>query len=133
MPQAGDSYIVPVTASQAEWGEYRNPTNRDPVEGEGYIAIPLEYARRYNIFNSNNTQTGLGFNEFIATSRDGFINGEILLAQGCVRAGDPYAKNFSVKKNLKRIGGWLAYNNVTTGNRIRVTFTSPTEVLLEII
>lgn len=133
MPNAGDSYTVPVTHSQIEWGKYRNPTSRDVIEGEGYIAIPRRYAVAYGLYNSNSSQTGLGYNEFVVSSSDGFINNEILLAQGCSKAGDPYAKNFSVKKNLKRIGGWLARNNATIANKIRVTFISPTEVFLEII
>ena len=80
-----------------------------------------------------NATTGLGYNEFIAMSSDGFINNEILLAQGNIEAGDPYAKNFAIKGNLKRIGAWFAYAGATAGSQVRITFTSPTEVLLEII
>ena len=103
------------------------------IEGEGYIAIPKSYAVRYNIFNSNNQQTGLGYNEFIASTADGFIQNEVLLAQGSNTAGDPYAKNFAVKGDLKRIGSWYANCGVTDDSSVRVTFTSPTNVLLEIV
>lgn len=133
MPKAGDSFTVALTKSQLNWGTYRNPTNRDNVEGEGYIAIPKDYAIAYKIYNSKNTDTGMGFNEFIAISKDGFINKEILLAQGNSKAGDPYAKNFAVKGDLKRLGEWFKHMNVTTLNKVKVTFTSTTEVLLEII
>ena len=133
MPKAGDSFIVTLTNSQLDWGNYRNPTNRDYVEGEGYIAIPRQYARSYGIFNSKHSITGLGYNEFIASSSDGFINNEILLAQGNMEAGDPYAKNFAIKGDLKRIGAWFAYAGASVGSQVRVIFTSQTDVLLEII
>ena len=133
MPQAGDSFTVQIGASQRDWGTFRKPTNRALIEGEGYIAIPKSYAVRYNIFNSNNQQTGLGYNEFIASTADGFIQNEVLLAQGSNTAGDPYAKNFAVKGDLKRIGSWYANCGVTDDSSVRVTFTSPTNVLLEIV
>lgn len=133
MPKTGDTFIVHLGNSQLYWGDYRNPTNRAIVEGEGYIAIPRKYAKEYSIFNSNYERTGLGFNEFYATSADGFIDNVILLAQGCVKAGDPYAKNFAVRRSLKTIGAWFAHCRATPSNSVRVTFTSPTEVFLEMI
>ncbi len=133
MPNTGDSFTVSLMPSQVAWGIYRNPTNRALIQGEGYIAIPRNCAIAYNIYNSMNATTGLGYNEFIAMSSDGFINNEILLAQGNIEAGDPYAKNFAIKGNLKRIGAWFAYAGATAGSQVRITFTSPTEVLLEII
>lgn len=133
MPNTGNSFIVPLTQAQVEWGTFRNPTNRNPIQGEGYIAIPRRWAKAYGIFNSNNGQTGLGYNEFVANSSDGFIVNEILLAQGDVKAGDPYAKNFAIKGDLKRLGAWFGYVGATTSNSVKVTFTSPTKVLLEII
>lgn len=133
MPKRGDSFIVPIGNAQHDWGTYRNPTNRPLIEGEAYFAIPKKYAIEYEIYNSNNPQVGLGYNEFYVTSRDGFLENEILLAQGCSRAGDPYAKNFAIKGDLKRLGEWFEYVGATTENSIKVVFTSPTEILLEII
>ena len=133
MPKTGDSFIVSLTPSQVAWGTYRNPTNIAPIQGEGYIAIPRNYAVAYKIYNSKNSFTGLGYNEFIATSSDGFINEELLLAQGNTEAGDPYAKNFAIKGDLKRLGAWFAYAGASAGSKVKVTFTSPTEVYLEII
>ena len=133
MPKTGDSFIVSLTPSQLAWGTYRNPTNRAPIQGEGYIAIPRNYAVAYKIYNSKNWFTGLGYNEFIATASDGFINEELLLAQGNTEAGDPYAKNFAIKGDLKRLGAWFAYAGASAGSKVKVTFTSPTEVYLEII
>lgn len=133
MPQAGNTFTVDLTASQLGWGTHRNSTNRTPIAGEGYIAIPKTHATAFHIYNSNSTNTGLGYNEFIATSSDGFIKQEIILAQGCSEAGDPYAKNLAIKGDLKRLGAWFAACGATTANRVRVTFTSPTSLTLEII
>ena len=49
MPKKGDKYTVIVKPSHIDWGEYRNPTNREPVIGESYVKIPADYARIYNI------------------------------------------------------------------------------------
>lgn len=133
MPKKGDTFTVPIGNAQLDWGEYRNPTNRVPVSGESYFAIPKVYAKKYGLFNSKHSQTGLGFNEFYASTADGFIKNEILLAQGNSEAGDPYAKNFAFKGNLKRLGDWFAYCGATTSNQVKVTFTSPTSLILEII
>ena len=45
MPSIGDKYVVIVKPSHIAWGTYRNPTNRDPIEGESYVKIPSQYAR----------------------------------------------------------------------------------------
>lgn len=133
MPKKGDTFNVPIGNAQLGWGTHRNPTNRAPISGEAYFAIPRIYAKRYGLYNSKHSKTGLGYNEFYASTADGFINEEILLAQGNVEAGDPYAKNFSFKGNLKRLGDWFTYCGATTSNQIRVTFTSSTALILEII
>ena len=49
MPKRGDRYTVIVKPSHIDWGEYRNPTNREPVKGESYVKIPSRYARMYDI------------------------------------------------------------------------------------
>ncbi len=133
MPKTGDAFTVSLGNAQLDWGEHRNPTNRAFIEGEGYIAIPKHYAREFGLFNSNYESTGLGFNEFRASSTDGFIDNVILLAQGCSKKGDPYAKNLAVKGSLKTIGAWFAYCGATSSNSVKVTFTSSTTVLLELI
>lgn len=133
MPQIGNTFTVVLTESQLGWGTHRNQTNRTPIDGEGYIAVPRAYAIAFNIYNSNNANTGLGYNEFIATSSDGFIKQEIILAQGCSGAGDPYAKNLAIKGDLKRLGAWFAARGATTANSVRITFTSSTSLTLEII
>ena len=70
MAQAGDTYQVKLKETHLNWGTYRNPTNREPVEGEAYIKIPRRYAVQYSIYNS---PEGLGSNLFIVSSRDGIM------------------------------------------------------------
>lgn len=133
MAQAGNTYTVPLKPSHLDWGEYRNPTNRDIISGEGYIPIPKNYAVRYGIFNSNHVSTGLGYNLFHASSTDGFLNNVNLLAQGCSTAGDIYAKQFSVQGDLQIIGDWYMHRNATPNNSVRVTWVNHDTITLEII
>lgn len=133
MAQAGDTYTVQLKHAHLNWGEHRNPTNRDIILGEGYIPIPKNYAENFGIFNSNYTQNGFGYNLFHASSSDGFLNNVTLLAQGCSTAGDVYAKQFSVHGNLRTIGDWYKNCNASPSNLVKVSWTSPTSILLEII
>lgn len=133
MALAGNTYTEQLHPSHLGWGNHRYTNTRDIIYGEGYIHIPKPYARAFDIFNSNYSTTGLGYNLFHASSIDGFLNDVPLLAQGCSTAGDIYAKQFSVQGNLKIIGAWYASQNATTNNSVRVTWTSPTDILLEII
>lgn len=133
MARAGDSFTVILRESHLDWGEYRNPTNREPVSGEGYIPIPKEKAKCFGIYNSNNSATGLGYNLFTAHSADGFLDDVMLLAQGSSTAGDIYAKQFSDKDNLKKIGQWYSHMGAGVGDKVVVTFISSTEIMLEII
>lgn len=133
MAQAGNTFTVSLKPSYLAWGEYRNPTNRDPIFGEGYIPIPENYATAYDIFNSNYHITGLGYNLFYASSADGFLTDVLLLAQGSNNAGDVYAKQFSVQGDLKKIGAWYRSQGATTNDSVKVTWLSPDNILLEIV
>ncbi|HAR85581.1 MAG TPA: hypothetical protein DCR69_07595 [Clostridium sp.] len=133
MAIAGNYYTIQLGPSHLGWGNHRYTNTRDIIYGEGYIPLPKRYARSFNIYNSNNPITGLSYNLFRASSVDGFLNNVPLLAQGCSTAGDVYAKQFSVQGDLTMIGAWYASQNVTTNNSVRVTWTSPTDILLEII
>ena len=133
MAHTGDTYTVSLRPSHLNWGEYRNPTNRYIIPGEGYIPIPKNHAVRYGIYNSNHTQNGFGYNLFHASSSDGFLNDVTLLAQGCSTAGNIYAKQFSVQGNLQTIGDWYRNCNASPNDSVRVSWTSPTSILLEII
>lgn len=133
MAFAGDSYTKQLKPSHLGWGDYRYTNTRGIIYGEAYIPLPKPYAIAFNIFNSNNSTIGLGYNLFRASSVDGFLNNVMLLAQGSSEAGNIYAKQFSVHGNLKMIGAWYANQNATTNDSVRVTWMSPTDILLEII
>lgn len=133
MANCGDQYSVPLRETHLAWGEHRNPTNRIPVSGEGYIPIPRSVAEEFNIFNSNHRPSGFGYNLFYASSKDGYLNDVVLLAQGSMTAGDIYAKQFSVKGDLQVIGSWYKHCGATPANQVSVEWTDPTHIMLEII
>lgn len=133
MPNTGDTYDVNLEPAHLGWGNHRYTDTRDVIYGEGYVPIPLSFARAHSVFNSNHTPEGLGTNLYLASSADGYLQNVMLLAQGCKEAGDELAKQFSVQGDLKEIGRWYASQRATTANSVRVTWTSPTELILEII
>ncbi|MGC6174027.1 hypothetical protein [Lacrimispora sp. 38-1] len=133
MPKAGDTYEVDLEPSHLGWGNHRYTETRDIIYGEGYVPIPLGFARTHSVYNSNHSPEGMGTNLYFASSRDGYLQNVLLLAQGCKEAGDELAKQFSVQGDLKEIGRWYASQRATTANSVRVTWTSPTELQLEII
>lgn len=133
MANSGDSFIITLKETHLKWGEYRNPTNREPVVGESYIPIPKADAEEFNIYNSNYSKNGLGYNLFTASSVDGYLKNVKLLAQGSSKAGDVYAKQFAVCNDLKKIGEWYRYMSADVGDKVRVTFITPTEIELEIL
>ena len=132
MANTGDSYVVSLKASHLGWGTHRYTDTRPAIPGESYLPIPIKYARNYNIVNSNGTngQDVLGQNIFHCTSADGFFNAT-LKAQGCSHKGDIYAKQFSVNNNLRALGTWYNHINAQIGDQIQVTWTSPTDIVLE--
>ena len=133
MAITGNTYTIQLGPSHLGWGDHRYTNTRDIIYGEGYIPLPIQTARAFNIFNSNYSTTGWGYNLFHASSVDGFLNNVSLLAQGSKTAGDIYAKQFSVQGDLRMIGAWYANQNATTNNSVRVTWTSPTDIILQII
>lgn len=132
MAQTGDSFTVELNKAQLEWGTYRFTGSRGIRYGEGYLKIPRNYARLYNLYNGNHTQKQdiLGENIFHATSKDGLFNG-FLRSQGCTNAGDPLAKQFAGDKDLMVLGDWYSQIEAQEGDRIRVTFTSYKDILIE--
>ena len=120
MPQAGDTFVVTIKPSHLKWGIHRYTNTREPIYGEGYIKIPRQYARKYNIFNSNHPTANT---EYYCNAVNGNFSG-VLLAQGCSKAGDIYAKQFAESGSLKGIGNWYKSVGAQIGGHIRVTFTS---------
>ena len=134
MPKQGDQFIVELKETHIGWGTYRYTNSRPQIEGECYIPIPSLDAHRYGIYNSIHTQGRdiLGQNIFNAKSTDDFFDG-VVKASGNSQAGDHYAKNLSGRANLRAFNYWFNQMNVTVGTRIKVEWTSPTDILFTII
>lgn len=95
----------------------------------GYIPIP---AYDQQLFNENATmgQDIIGKNIFYCTSCDGFFQKIKMKSQGTQSDGN-YSKQFSVNNSLQTMGTWYQHINVQVGDYIKVTWTSPTEILIE--
>ena len=134
MAKAGDVYEVTLTKAPLEWGTHRYTGSRGRIYGEGYIPIPSAVAHMYDLYNGNGTgkQDIWGENMFRCTSADGLYRG-ILRAQGCNRAGDIYAKQFSGDGDLKAIGSWYASIGADVGDIVRVTWISSTDIEIELL
>lgn len=132
MASAGNTYTITLCKSHLEWGTYRYTDSRDQIYGEGYIPIPSAYAYSFELLNSNGTgyRDVLGKNIFNCRSADGLFEGA-LRAQGCREAGDKYAKQFSADGNLKALGTWFAQIHAVVGDRIKVSWVSPTDIVIE--
>ena len=132
MANTGDSYTIVLKRAHLSWGTHRYTNTRDVVYGEGYIPIPRKYAQRFNVFNSNRTGGSdvLGQNIFNYKSSDDSFSGT-LKAQGNSKAGDIFAKQFSANDDLKVLGSWFAHINAQVHDRIKVTLTSPTDIVIE--
>lgn len=129
MPNAGDTYTITLKKSHLGWGTYRFTDSRGIVFGEGYIPIPLKYARLYNVYNSNNSGTNPVYN---CISSDGYFSQPIkVLAQGSHCSGDIYAKQFAVWGNLKAFGDWYSHVHAKIGDHVKVTWLSPTDIEIE--
>jgi len=135
MAIAGNSYTVEIKQAHLEWGSHRHTNTRGIVYGEGYIHIPSEYASHFNIFNSNynNGADVLGINIFNCSSVDGFFNNTRLKAAGCSRGGNTHAKQFQGNRNLKAIGDWYHHVGAQVGDIVKVTWTSPNDILIELL
>ena len=113
MAHAGDSFIVELTPSQLGWGTERYTASREVRYGEGYLI-------GHDI---------LGQNIFHCITSDGSLNCE-LKSQGCVSAGDKYAKQFAGNGNLRALGDWYSKIGAKVGDRIEVSFSSPNDIVL---
>lgn len=127
MPKSGDTFTVTLGSAHLGWGTYRYTDTRHPIYGEGYIKIPRQYAERFEIFNDNHPTAS---SRYCCVAVNGRYSGT-LLAQGCSRAGDVYAKQFAEEGNLKGIGNWYRSVGAQEGGRVRVTFTSSNSLEIE--
>ena len=126
MPKTGDYFITTLKRAHLEWGSYRHTDSREIVYGEGYLQIPRSIAINLKIYNNNSSANAT----YAAYSNDGFLNKADLLAAGSMVAGDEYAKQFQGSGNLKLLGSWYQHINAQIGDKIKVEFLSPTEILL---
>lgn len=132
MATAGNSYTIVLKKAHLEWGVHRYTGSRGIVYGEGYIPIPATYARAFNLLNQNGTNYTdiLGKNLFNCVSSDGLFAG-VLRAQGNSGAGDIYAKQLSGDGDLKALGDWFYAVGANVGDKVKVLWTSPTDVVIE--
>lgn len=132
MAKAGDSYVVEIKQAHLEWGSYRHTNSRGVVYGEGYIHIPASVARNFEIYNSNYTKEGLGYNLYNCKCKDGLLK-SILKSAGSRKKGDVYAKQFQGNGNLQVVGDWHVAYGAEVGDEVKVTWTSPTDIVIEFI
>lgn len=131
MANTGESYEVELKEPHLDWGRVRYTNTREPIPGEGYIPIPAADAYRLNLLNSNGTNGNdvFGQNLFYCTSADHSYQG-VLRAQGN-QDRTQYAKQFSEDGNLRGIGSWYASIGAVPGDWIRVSWTSPVDIIIE--
>ena len=127
MPNTGDTFITILKKSHLSWGTHRHTTTRGIIYGEGYLHIPRIEAIRLSIYNSNKPNAVI---KYKCTSTDGFFNAVTLKASGSMVSGDIYAKQFQGSGNLKLLGDWFKHINAVVGDRVRITWTSPTEITI---
>ena len=131
MAVTGNSYIVEIKEAHLNWGTHRYTNSRGMVYGEGYIQIPKQHARSFNIYNNNfQSDDILGINVFNCSSTDGFLHNVELKACGSSSAGDIYAKQFQGNGSLQTIGAWYNYIGAQVGDHVEVTWTSPYDIVI---
>lgn len=130
MAKAGDSYVVELRENHLAWGTYRYTASRTPRSGEAYLPIPIEYARKYEIYNGNATHKTdvLGENIFWCVTI-----GAYLKAQGGADRGAVYAKQFAVNDDLKGLGEWYRAVGAKPGDSVRVVWISPSDIEIELL
>lgn len=127
MPSAGDRYVVEVKPSHIDWGEYRNPTNREPIEGESYVKIPSQYAREYDIRRGD---------VFTAHFTNGCPSIQIKAS-----GNGPYENEIQYAKQFEGVGvgackaftPWYKSCGAMVGDYVSVEFISPTDIVFKIV
>lgn len=127
MPKAGDCFIVSLKKTHLGWGTHRKKNSRSKIKNEGYIPIPYKYALSFQITNLHNKRRS---NIYKFGTSDHFYVDKELKASGNRKKGDIYAKNLHGNGNLKLLGAWFKHVGAQIGDRIKVQFVTPTEILL---
>lgn len=60
-----------------------------------------------------------------------FLRNVTIMASGSSSAGHTLAKQFQGRGNLRLLGDWFHHINATVGDRIRITWTSSTDIEIE--
>ena len=123
MPTTGNHYTVTLKEAHIDWGRHRYTNTRDRIPEEGYVKIPIEFARMYGIHNGD---------LYTATFTDDYPS-FTARAAGTSTHGDIYAKQFQGDGDLKAFGRWYAHCNAEVGDTVKVTFTAPDVILFELI
>ena len=122
MPQTGDKYVVEIKPSHIDWGEFRNPTNRNFIEGESYVKIPSNAARQFGLVR------GSTYTAHFANDHDSI---QIKAAgNGPFENGVQYAKQFEGIGigACKAFTPWYVSCNAQIGDKVQVEFITPTDV-----
>ena len=132
MAKAGNTFTITLQKAHLEWGTHRYTGTRPLIYGEGYLPIPKNIAIAFSIYNSNKTSGSdvLGSNLFNCTSVDGSFKCQ-LKAQGDSEKGDVYAKQFSANNDLQALGSWYNSIGAQIGDKVKVTWTSATDLTIE--
>lgn len=115
-------YVVTVKKSHLDWGEFRNPTNREPIKGESYVKIPSDAARRLDIKRGD---------AFTALFTNGHTPMKIKASgNGPYENGTQYAKQFEGvgAGACKAFTPWYKSCNTVVGDKILVEIISPSEI-----
>jgi len=127
MPKKDDEYIVALGKTHLGWGTHRYTATRDVIYEEGYLKIPKPVAEKFDIYMSNKVGANIIYN---FSTDDKFYTNEKLKASGCSTKGDVYAKNLAGDEDLKLLGKWFTHIKAKVGDEIKISFTSPTDIIL---
>jgi len=127
MAKTGDSFEVTLKKTHVGWGTYRKTASRGPVYNEGYFPIPAKVAVSLNITNLHNTKQS---NIYKVSTNDSFLKDQYLKASGNTKKGGIYAKNMHGNGDLKLLGTWYSHAGITAGDKLKIEFTAPFEILL---
>lgn len=127
MPITGNTFIATLKKTHLGWGTLRYTKTRAIIKNEGYIPIPANYARAFNLTNLHNKKQS---NVYKFNTSDGFLTNSELKATGNSKKGDVYAKNLHGNGDLKLLGTWFKHIGAKIGDQIEVKFISSTEILL---
>ena len=127
VPKKNDTFTITLGKTHLGWGTHRYTRSREIIYEEGYLPIPKDIAINLNIYMSNKEDANIIYN---FSTNDGFYSNEELKASGCSNAGDIYAKNLAGNGDLKLLGKWFTHINAKEGDKIKISFTSPAQIIL---